>query len=253
MIRYFAALTALFAVGTAQAADMPVKALLKPTPVMSWTGFYAGVHVGGAWGADGSVLDVNYNATNELVPIRGSSTFLGGGQVGYNWQQSSFVLGVEADISGLDYLATANSPSGPDTNYSVRATYFGTVRGRVGVAFDRALLFFTGGAAFTNLRYSVLDTVGFPNNIPPQTPNTVSGSQSVNTGWTVGGGIEYAVGSNWSVKGEYLYAHFAGKTVQGVMAAPPGAITPFVFSDTDLHIGRVGLNYRFGGPVVARY
>lgn len=212
---------------------------------MTWTGFYAGLHAGGAWGKDGSVLDVNYNATNELVPINGGSTFLGGGQIGYNWQQSAFVFGVEADISGLNYLATGQSPTGPDTNYSTKATYLGTVRGRVGVAFDRTLLFLTGGLAFTNLRYTVLDNVGFPDNVGRQTPNTVNGSEQVNRGWTAGGGIEYAIASNWSVKGEYLYAHFDGKTVQGVMRAPPGAITPFVFSDTDLHIGRVGLNYRY--------
>lgn len=248
-----AALASLGLSGMALAADMPVKAMMKPMPATSWTGFYAGVHAGGAWGQDTSALDVGYNSNNELVRIGSKSTFLGGVQVGYNWQQSALLFGLEADISGMNYRASAPSVFGPDTIYSVKGNYFGTVRGRVGMTFDRALIFLTGGLAFSDLQYSVLDNVGFPNNVPPQSPNTLQGSDRVNFGWTVGGGLEYAVAANWSIKGEYLYAHFDGKTVQGVLGVPPPPVLPFAFSDTNFHIGRVGLNYRFGGPVVAKY
>ena len=175
--------------------------------------------------------------------------FIGGGQIGFNWQMNNFVLGIEADASYIGGSASRNL-----TNFTVinpadvfttttENRFFGTLRPRVGLAVDRALFYVTGGLAVTSTRFT--DSFG-------SFGNTVVATVSSNTtrvGWTVGGGMEYAFTNNWSVKGEYLYADI-GDFTQSIPSCT-GLFICAVGSDISVthryteNIGRLGLNYKF--------
>jgi outer membrane immunogenic protein len=217
-------------VAPAVAADMPVKA---PRPVVvaafSWTGFYIGGHAGYGWGKHH--LDV--------PPIPSYSYdvdgFIGGGQAGYNWQSGAFVFGLEADVGYKGF-------KGDDAGFAgaidaIKGRWGGTFRGRLGIASDRALFYVTGGLAWLNYRYS--------STITPAGPGATF--TNTDTGWTVGGGIEYAFASQWSAKVEYLYADYGDRN-----RSTPIFVNPWTTTLTTNEV-RVGLNYKFGGPVVARY
>lgn len=160
------AIAALFAAAPASAADMPVRApqykAAPLAPVFNWTGFYVGGHVGYGW-ADSGVGDVD--------------GFLGGLQLGYNWQFSrNWVFGLETDISGTDMNNA--TPAHID--------YLGTVRARLGYTWDRVMIYGTGGLAYAR--------------------GAVAGVHDSDTGWAAGAGIEWAFAPNWSAKVEYVYA-----------------------------------------------
>jgi outer membrane immunogenic protein len=271
-----AALTALMsAPGLAADLARPAPVYLPPArvivPVFSWTGFYVGANAGGGWqnsdyttvltnctiagacGAGGLVFGdpANQALGSALGTGSGgrSSGFIGGFQIGYNYQVSSVVLGIEAD---WDYFKRSNSQGGSgiaSTGDSLTvanqtgANWLATVRGRGGLAWDRLLVYVTGGAAFTKLDYTqtMVTTLGVS-----------SGNTSVSqtkTGWTVGGGLEYAFTNNWSGKIEYLYAQFSGVSGAGalVSTAPPGFSNTFTGATSDFHdhILRAGINYKF--------
>jgi outer membrane immunogenic protein len=229
----------------AQAADLPRKApAYAPAPApWSWTGFYVGANIGAVRGRD-SVTDdpvtsppVNWIGLFSIGSANANSTgVIGGLQAGYNWQFSSLVLGIEGDISfsSLDRTNSvfARLPSNFDT-YQSRLSTLGTVRGRIGWAFDRLLVYGTGGAAFASLKDTYVD--------PPTIANfTVSPSSGV-TGWTAGGGIEYAFAEHWTARAEYLHVGFPDRTVNFI-----GFVSPYAFTFKDsLDIGRVGINYKF--------
>jgi opacity protein-like surface antigen len=229
---------------TASAADMPVKAPVY-TPVMaapwSWSGFYLGGHIGAAL----ALTDI---ADPLGVPIYGDNVrspgFIGGGQIGFNYQLGSIVFGVEADASWVDSDGTntcfAVSGTTASSNCRVRPDLYATVTGRLGYAVDRSLLYVKGGAAWT--RGSV-DMFVNQNNVGVFT----SANSFVTSGWTVGGGVEYALTPAWSVKLEYDYLNFGGQDV----ATPYVAGNPFGFAPTTtisqhVHQAKLGLNYRFG-------
>ena len=201
----------------ANAADIPRKALPYSSPVYApiWTGFYAGVNAGYGWGtiSSGGVSDT----------MKG---FIGGGQLGYNWQIGSFVLGAEGDIQ---YSAQKRTESvtiaGVTVTGEEKIPYFGTARGRVGYAFDSFMVYATGGAAWLNFKTS-LSALGV----------TVS-SETTKMGWTAGGGIEWMIMPRWSVKAEYLYmdAGTATLTIAGVEAS--GKLKD--------QVARIGINYHF--------
>jgi outer membrane immunogenic protein len=227
----------------ASAADLPVKAppmVAAPVP-FSWTGFYVGGNVGYSWGRSSSDAILNG------LPIFSSSVnvdgVIGGGQIGYNWQTGNFVLGLETDIqaSGQSGNATvswtipvAGAPGIPVTEpYTAKLTYFGTVRGRVGYAVDRWLLYATGGWAY-----------GHETQNGSATAAGVTSSFSYSTdrsGWTLGGGVEMALNRNWSWKAEYLYIDL-GTWNLTVINALGTATTATKFTD---NIFRLGVNYRF--------
>jgi outer membrane immunogenic protein len=264
--------------GAAHAADLYRKAPPAPVmPVASWTGFYAGVNVGGGW----SNTDVGYGTSDPAIaPVFGvidlpangdhigSSGVLGGVQIGYNYQFApTWVAGVEADFQFADINGSGSTPyfgGALVSSASQDIKYFGTVRARLGyLATDRLLVYATGGFAYAQLNSDVAMTlapggamliadfangtsttcgVGFPTN------TCFSGaSNRLTPGWTAGGGLEYALGHNWSLKGEYLYARFE-QTMTAVAVAPLAGMQPNTYTAkfaTDLHIARVGLNYRF--------
>jgi outer membrane immunogenic protein len=256
-----ALLAAVAAVGfasIASAADMPVKARMAPVAVpFSWTGFYIGGNVGGAFSNAGQITELTpgpgqiaYDCTGCLMPLSRQTSFLGGLQIGYNYQINQFVLGVEADIDWLHYNVSAPEQTvagviltGGDVIGSKTMNWLGTVRGRLGWAYDRTLFYATGGAAFSDLKYQVVDAC----NTGGCGGGLTSGSTTQNVGWTAGGGIEYAFNRAWSVKAEYLYVSFAGKSFTTATSTPPvGAQTPWNADHTNLNIARVGVNYHFG-------
>jgi outer membrane immunogenic protein len=235
-----ASVGAILLSGSAQAADLGVRPVYKappPAPVTwNWTGFYVGANIGAVFHR-GSIAD----DPSSFVPWLNGASFdndgtgvIGGLEAGYNWQMASLVLGIEADISASS-LNHSNSnvaaPFGggsPDV-YSTKMSWLGTVRGRVGWAFDRVLVYGTGGVAFANLKDGNVDT---------WFPITASTSSGV-TGWTAGGGIEYALVDHWTVKAEYLHVGFPNRTATDVNTG-----YAFRFKDS-LDIGRVGINYKF--------
>jgi outer membrane immunogenic protein len=251
----YAALALAASAATASAADLPMKAApMAVAPIYNWSGFYIGVNAGGVWG--------DVNATETGVPggsayngIGNSwgnspSGFVAGGQAGYNWQGvgSPFVVGIEGDLGYLDMSGRAVSPlaltQGSATQVSTSGNLYGTIRGRVGYAFSTVMIYATGGAIFADLKGQITD----PLFVPPLAPSATTGWQ---TGWTVGGGVEVGIGNNWSVKGEYLYFDLGTKNV---FAAHPGVDIGHAWDISATgNIGRVGLNYRFGGPIVAKY
>ncbi|MGA2495463.1 MAG: outer membrane protein [Roseiarcus sp.] len=219
------------------AADLPTHKGPPPAPVpapaFNWTGFYIGGNVGGLWSNDG-VADAGAML---LIPGGGNTLtptgIVGGVQAGYNYQISSFVLGVEGD---LDVSSTKGNFSYQDYTgapYSVHSTslpFFGDVRARAGVAFDRFLPYVTGGVVFADVKNSLVDPVyGF----------SLSRGGSA-TGWTIGGGAEYAIDNHWSVKAEYLFMQFPDVSA----TTSTGMAYSFKFKD-DAQLARVGLNYRF--------
>ena len=247
----------------ASAADLgriPTKAPpVIPAQVWSWTGFYAGVHAGYGFGSDDDIDTSGQAPPRTLATLAGAwparvgldrDGFIGGGQAGYNWQFApNWLLGIEADISYTDFRETTSVTTlplaGPGTllnTFSSRLEYLGTVRGRIGYVFDRTLVYATGGLAYGDVRNSVnfFGTAG-------QLQFTGSTS-SVETGYTVGGGIEHAFLPNWTVKGEYLFYDLGRNTVNvAVIPGSGGGGTGYNSTfRNEGHIVRVGLNYRFG-------
>jgi len=218
-----------------QAADLGPPTVYKTPPLApwSWTGFYLGGNVGAAWGQ--STLSNNPGTLWLGAPANANTTsIIGGVQAGYNWQINSVVLGVEGDFSfaGINRTVLAVSPVFPPETYSSKITNLGTIRGRIGWAFDRTLVYATGGAAFATINDSLVDT-GFP---------FVASPNSAVSGWTVGGGLEYAVTQNWTARVEYLHVGFANRSA----AALPVPPAPYVFAFADsIDIARVGINYKF--------
>jgi outer membrane immunogenic protein len=221
---------------------------------------------------------------------------IGGGQIGYNWQMSNWVFGLEADIQGSDQKGSTNAACaggsatattlvglsstcaighiGDTAPFNVAALpvneslnqkleWFGTVRGRIGPTITPTFLaYVTGGLAYGEVKS--FETVSGTNIVGPQGVNGTTlvpvvgsfGSSSTRVGWTVGGGIEGAIGGNWTAKLEYLYIDLG--TVSGTFTTPIIATSgAFVNSGYSSHITdnilRVGVNYRFAGPVVAKY
>jgi outer membrane immunogenic protein len=227
------------------ARRMPVKAPLPATaPVFSWTGCYVGIHGGYAWGrksdwtSDGfAVAEADHDVDGALV----------GGQVGCNVQHERWVFGVEGQASWADVkggvVAAANVFDTPN-GYHSKADILGTIAGRLGVAFDRSLLFVKGGLAFAHEKQWLTSTSGL---VLAET------DKYLRWGWMVGGGWEYAFAGNWSAKIEYNFMHL-GRDADPLCPVPgPGTCSDLELKQ-HIHLVKVGINYRFGGgPVVARY
>jgi len=154
---------------------------------------------------------------------------LAGGQLGYNTQLDAWVFGIEGDLSYTDIRGTTTSPFG--VNVSSRLNWLGTVTGRLGIAWDRTLLYAKAGAAFGET------------SVNARLPLIVAHGADTRAGWTVGAGAEYALPNNWSVKAEYNYIDLGTRTITATSpAAPPIAAD----SKASEHIVKFGANYRFG-------
>jgi outer membrane immunogenic protein len=253
----------------ALAADIPMKAPVAVpvmAPAFSWTGWYVGAHAGYDWGRT-SFVDrgspaggVNaYNTVTGDNWTNRNSGFVGGAQFGYNWQANNIVFGVEADLGYLNAKGSGQAPAGVqffngDTIGATNSDFYATLRGRVGIAWSQWLLYATGGGIGINTKTSVVDTCF---TAPCGFAVTNAVDQSFRVGWTVGGGIEVAVGGPWSIKAEYLYYDLGTKQLSAPAFFPPSTVptAPFLWdTKTTGNIARVGINYRFGpDAVVARY
>jgi outer membrane immunogenic protein len=252
------ATTAFLAVAVnAQAADLRAKAPYLKAPVAmvyDWTGFYLGVNAGVGLGRNNQTLSAPTFISFEQSYLSPQGA-LGGVQAGYNWQTNSvlgpLVLGVEADIQGTGMrddttcLLTCRTLLATVTGqFDQRLDWFGTVRGRVGVATGPVLSYVTAGFAYGNVKTSVTENI--------LTPQGTFTSNQTRVGWTVGSGLEAALGGNWTAKIEYLYVDLGNKSDVFTLGTFPQTL------DTEIreNIFRVGLNYRIGGngayaPVVA--
>lgn len=212
----------------AQAADLakayPVKAPVV-VPVFSWTGLYVGVNVGGAWTSSTSSYDLYPFAYLPGASMSPDGWF-GGIQAGYNYQFSNnVVLGVEADVQIADISDTvADTAGGPPNTLTAKSQSFGTIRARLGYAFDRVLPYITGGAAWANSKIEATDG-------PLEDSATA-------WGWTIGGGVEYALTNNWTVRAEYLYSDLGSVTY---FEGQPWQST----ASSTSNLVRAAVNYKF--------
>ncbi len=200
---------------------MPAKAPIAPAPyVWNWTGFYVGINGGGGW-ARTSQTDATGTTTGGYRQSGG----LIGGTVGYNWQMANWVLGLEADWDWANINATVTLPVCTGGTCFTNLSSIGTVRPRLGYAWDRWLVYATGGLAWADIH------VG-----QNSCPATFCGSQT-EAGWTFGGGVEAFVMPKWTVKLEYLYADFGNHVYYN-----PGSA---VSATEKVNIFRGGVNYHF--------
>jgi outer membrane immunogenic protein len=222
-----AALSLLAASFSAQAADIPrpvYKAVRSVVAYYNWTGFYAGINGGYAWGT-----------SNWDVPAISNSPsgWLVGGTLGYNYQMGSWVLGIEGDVDWSDVKGSAVCGA---FTCDTKLNYLGTIRGRIGYAFDRWLPYVTGGGAYGDVKAASSD---------PATTGLIKSQ----FGWTVGGGVEYAFSGSWTAKVEYLYVDL-GKFDCGALCTVGATTNNISFHE---NIVRAGLNYKFNGPIFSRY
>jgi outer membrane immunogenic protein len=291
----------LLATASAFAADLPSRKdepVYVPPPVLTWTGFYVGLNAGGVFGGNNdtsigtaagaintgvlSATGVNHAldyavASNAYLPGNNFGGFIGGGQVGYNYQWGNFVIGLETDIQGVagtSTTTTANglasiageSPVAAGMQASRSLDYLGTVRGRIGYLVTPTLLIYgTGGFAYGGATSyaGIIAAETVPTGL---LPTGAAGSFSdILTGWTAGGGLEWMFMPNWSAKLEYLYydlgnATYALSPMVGSLAAPPAiafAHASAVSARYNGNIVRAGVSYHFNwgapAPVLAKY
>ncbi|HZR76009.1 outer membrane protein [Bradyrhizobium sp.] len=267
-----AAAATLLATG-ALAADLPVKAPVykAPVEVFGWTGFYVGGNIGYSAGQADNSTTIDRFLTGLPLPgtLIGTNSaknaadgFIGGGQIGYNWQITNWLVGLEADIqasgergsSSVICLACSDDGTNIVTRLDQSLNWFGTVRGRAGIlATPDAVFYATGGLAYGEVNVTGSATGNFN-----QTTVFLPGNSSTRFGWTVGAGVEGHIGGNWTAKLEYLYMDLgsvSGGPMQltGILV-PVRTVAGLSYSShfTD-NIVRAGINYHFNSPVVAKY
>jgi outer membrane immunogenic protein len=215
-------------IGVASAADLPVKGPVYkavPAPVFNWTGFYVGGTVGYGWG-DNRHFNETTGIGSQSFDVDG---FVAGATLGYNWQTpgSRWVWGLELDVSYSDINGVL--PVAPGFGCGggciTDLKWFGTFRGRLGYAFDRSMIYATGGLAFGEVEGSIVGVA-------------TKGSETA-LGWTVGAGIEFAIAPRWSMKAEYLYV-LLNEAQYAVVAG-----TNVVVDDLNFSVVRLGVNYRW--------
>ena len=249
MKKILAALTVL-ASGTvgASAADMAVKARPAPPPVAvyNWTGFYVGLNGGG--GSAHKCWDLINNLGVAVVPAvpEGCHNATGGtigGQIGYRWQASNWVFGLEAQGNWADFTGSNPSLVFADVTDRTKVEAFGLFTGHIGYAFNNVLLYVKGGAAVVSDKYNTYTT---------STGVGIDRSSETRWGGVVGAGVEFGFAPNWSVALEYDHLFMGTRDVTSYLITT-GTLSAIDRISQDVDIGMVRVNYRFGGPVVAKY
>jgi len=257
------------------AADLPSRApppvYLPPPPIFTWTGIYIGGQVGYAWGTGANRFDGFIDDAFVDTSLGGSPNgVIGGAHVGYNYQipgwnwfsSSGVVIGVEGTVDGTSLSRTTvvtfpGDFGGGTLSAHTSADIQGSIRGRLGIAWDRVLIYGTGGVAFAGVNSDVTLS-GVDTRVVPFVPFFASRSRSNSrTGWTVGGGIEYALTNNWSIGAEYRFTDF-GTIRNGDLAGLPA--DEFLNGHRRLQQNQVqaGFSYKFDllpppPPIVAKY
>ena len=235
--------------------------------VADWRGAYIGGFAGAAWINSKSTAELGGEWSDPLNPLNqidrdavlplvngGSSRTgaTGGVAVGYNWQMNSLLLGVDADVSALDgkdsttSFVTAISPYRVDTSSGIDWT--ATLRGRLGVAFDRSLIYVTGGLALGEVKYSQSITqLNFPY-------VETGAASATKVGWTLGAGFEQALDDEWSLRLQYLHVDLGSESSSSAgVCPPPNVAVCAVYTGSQkvefaLDSVTAGISYRFGGP-----
>jgi outer membrane immunogenic protein len=244
--------------GWAMAADMRGQPVYKappppPPPVyFSWSGCYVGGHVGYRWvEAEAAFPSVPPDFPPNIARALGYDldSWVGGGQVGCNAQFDRWVIGIEGDFSFGEKSETREFDTvGLDNPITLTSNWNASLRGRLGWAWDRTLVYATGGAAWMRLG---VQTIDFDAGV--FVPEASLSARQTLVGWTVGAGIEHAFTPNWTARIEYLYADYGRERFfHGITTAE------FFPTDVEVHTHtvRVGVNYRFGlgkYPVSAKY
>jgi len=258
----------------AVAADIPMKAPVRApvvAPIANWTGCYIGGNVGGGWARDRETWTGIVEAPTAfaagaatVLPAAANADysatgFVGGGQIGCNYQMGSFVLGGEADAQYTSFrgsrgaVSLGNTNGGPATIVpgiiaeSFESNWLATFRGRAGFTTGPILFYVTGGAAWANLKLA--DQVCFPTAAVPACATGANNNSRL--GWTFGGGLEWMFAPNWSVKAEYLYVDLG--TVSYASLGTPIAAIPNPFPNAFIthnhriteNIARLGVNFKF--------
>jgi outer membrane immunogenic protein len=233
-----ASLVALGAAAPAVAADLAARPYTKAPPapiaaIYDWSGFYIGINGGGGsahttWDFVGTGTEGSHNATGGTV----------GGQIGYRWQTGQWVFGVEGQGNWADFSGDNVSNIFPGDRNRTRINSFGLITGQVGYAWNNVLAYVKGGAAVVGDKFDVYSTA---------TGALFGSTSQTRWGGTVGAGLEFAFAPNWSVGVEYNHIFLQDKDV---------TFTGLIGTDRirqDVDMGLVRLNYKFGGPIIARY
>jgi outer membrane immunogenic protein len=234
-----ASLVAISAAAPASAADLAARPYTKAPPMMAaiydWSGFYIGINGGGAtsrnsWDLVGGGAEGHHDSTGGTV----------GGQIGYRWQTGPVVFGVEAQGNWADFKGdNVSLQFAPDRNRT-KIDAFGLFTGQIGYAWNNVLLYAKGGAAVTDTKYEIISGVGL---------GTLASKTDTRWGAVVGAGLEYGFAPNWSVAFEYDHMFMDRQNVNFV--ATTFTQTDSIKQDVDLFTAR--LNYKFGGPLIAKY
>ncbi|MGL9622379.1 outer membrane beta-barrel protein [Bradyrhizobium sp. U531] len=255
MIKKLAIAATALVLGTAgaSAADLAARPYTKAPPMVAavydWSGFYIGAN--GGWGTSRNCWDATTALGVVLTPAlaegcHDSSGGTVGGQIGYRWQASQWVFGLEAQGNWADFNGSNVSIGFPAVTNRTRIDAFGLFTGQVGYAWNNALLYVKGGAAVTSNDYTGFNAAGV----------AFDGASQTRWGATVGVGMEYGFAPNWSVGVEYNHLFMGDHNVSMIsngVAGPAGVVTRIdrVGQDVDMVTARV--NYRFGGPSLAKY
>jgi outer membrane immunogenic protein len=221
----------------AQAADLQVKAPTMVPPPANWTGWYIGGNLGAVW-QQGHAAGQGYR---QSLSYTSSSNFVGGGQIGYNWQHGNFVLGLEADGS---WLGGGGSVSG-SIEGAVKGSagvltqsikWLSTVRARTGLVVGDTMAYVTGGVAFGKVDNTL-------NSGCPQCLPNIKSESGTRVGWAFGGGIEHMWDQHWTIGLEGLFVDLGGKSAFAPTSIPNSTKTT-KFSNSAL-LGRFKVNYKF--------
>jgi outer membrane immunogenic protein len=249
------AITAIVCVGAASAADLAARPYTKAAPMMvamyDWSGFYIGAN--GGYGSSRKCYDLTaLNGGGGLAPFaapegcHNATGGVAGGQVGYRWQSAAWVFGVEAQGDWANLTGSNSSLAFLPLSNRSTIKSFGLFTGQVGYSWNNALLYVKGGAAFANDKYNQIITA---------TGQINDAASETRWGGAVGVGVEYGFTPNWSAALEYdhMFMGSHSNTFTGLVAPVVGipTRTDSIRQDVDMITARV--NYRFGGPVVARY
>jgi len=232
------------AVSAGHAADLPPRPAPAPVPVVvaplfTWTGFYIGGNIGGGW-FNGSV-DSDFGSTWKTS----NGAFIGGGQLGFNYQAGAFVFGVEGDFDWTNgkkstgFVATPFDPPNDLLKAEAKWNWVATVAARLGFAVDRSLFYAKVGYGWSRTSTNLVNT----NDDAP----SCCGTGNTNSGWLLGGGYEYAFTTNWTAKIEYDYLNLRHRTLTldpTVFVGPAGPYS--VTLAPNVQMVKAGFNYKFG-------
>jgi len=239
-----ASLVALSVAAPAMAADLAARPYTKAPPPMiaaiyDWSGLYVGINGGGGsdrncWSFDG-FGEGCHNATGGTV----------GGQIGYRWQAANWVFGLEGQGNWADFDGRHDTLNGLETLRS-RVDAFGLLTGQVGVAWNNVLLYVKGGGAVVGTRHDVLAGPRFLDS-----GTRIASADETRWGGTIGAGLEVGFSPNWTIGVEYNHIFLSSRDVDFTLVGGGFAGTERICQDIDM--GLVRLNYKFGGPVIAKY